>query len=321
MTSSTDGTKKAYQTLADAIQNAGSGDTVTLSSGTYELEEDACIVLNKKLTIEGAGDKTVIKGSGRQDYQNGLFTFTGGSEGSVLKDLTIEYTSFGAQRAADYFDYGFTKGNNDNVTKIQNVKFVGSAEDENRDNEKALAVSSTYMEGGFIEITGCDFKNFAYGMYFNRVHDLTVKDNTIDGTKYNAINIAGDNGACENIVIQGNTMTDISYGNYADALYSSGISLGQDVSNVTIEANTIEMLHNKQPIYVQKAEGGETKTVTVTYQVEDSDNAVLIVPVTDGKACMLLLPIRKPLKGFTFAGWDYGTVEATLKTSGFPPAW
>lgn len=108
----TNGDKVTYyyneSSLQDAVAAADNGSTITLAPGTYDLGNDNGIVLNKKLTIQGSGADTVIKGTGTADYGNGLFTFTGGSEGSVLKDLTINYTATGAQRAAVYFNDGFT---------------------------------------------------------------------------------------------------------------------------------------------------------------------------------------------------------------------
>jgi hypothetical protein len=185
--------------LAKAIANAQDGDTITLGKGEFTVSN--AIILDKKLTIQGSGEETVIIGDYVQNYGNGLFTFTGGSEGTVLKDMTIQYTESGTQQAAVYFDYGFTGGSADEVTKIQNVHFIGG---EGLDSiGGAMAIGSTYTTGGFVEISGCQIENFKYGMYFNAMHDLSITNNTIDGTSYNAINIAGDGEtSCENITIE-----------------------------------------------------------------------------------------------------------------------
>ena len=300
----TNGDKVTYyyneSSLQDAVAAADNGSTITLAPGTYDLGDDNGIVLNKKLTIQGSGADTVIKGTGTADYGNGLFTFTGGSEGSVLKDLTINYTATGAQRAAVYFNDGFTGGSADNVTKIQNVDFVGGS----LDNEKACGITSSYITGGYIEVSGCSFKNFAYGMYFNQVHDLTIEGNTIDGTRYNAINIAGDGDECSNIVIRDNTLTNISYANYDSDIYSSGINIGLAVSDVNIESNDITMLNGKEPINIVVAEDNTSK-VTVTYTVNGSDYVVIVADVEDGKATYTEPADPAAPQGYKFDGWAY----------------
>ncbi len=310
----TNGDKVTYyyneSSLQDAVAAADNGSTITLAPGTYDLGNDNGIVLNKKLTIQGSGEDTVIKGTGTADYGNGLFTFTGGSEGSVLKDLTINYTATGAQRAAVYFNDGFTGGSADNVTKIQNVDFVGGS----LDNEKACGITSSYITGGYIEVSGCSFKNFAYGMYFNRVHDLTIEGNTIDGTRYNAINIAGDGDECSNIVIRDNTLTNISYANYDSDIYSSGINIGLAVSDVNIESNDITMLNGKEPINIVVAEDNTSK-VTVTYTVNGSDYVVIVADVEDGKATYTEPADPAAPQGYKFDGWAYtGAVSVSGNT-------
>ena len=283
--------------LKNAIANAKDGDTIVLTAGTYELDANECIILNKKLTIQGTGEDTIIKGSSTTDYGNGLFTFTGGSEGSVLKDLTIEYTSTGAQCSAVYFNGGFAGGDDNNVTKIQNVNFVGGSSLESIGKE--MAITSTYTKGGFIEITGCSFENFAYAMYFNAIHDLTIADNTIDGTKYNAINIAGDSEqyGCSNIVIRDNVLTNISYANYDVPEYSSGIRIGQNVSSVTLENNDITMLNGKDGIFFD--EDGIAHVATFM----NMGNVVqMAVSNENGEVTMPAAPSRA---GYSFRGW-YG---------------
>ena len=310
----TNGDKVTYyyneSSLQDAVAAADNDSTITLAPGTYDLGNDNGIVLNKKLTIQGSGADTVIKGTGTADYGNGLFTFTGGSEGSVLKDLTINYTATGAQRAAVYFNDGFTGGSADNVTKIQNVDFVGGS----LDNEKAFGITSSYITGGYIEVSGCSFKNFAYGMYFNRVHDLTIEGNTIDGTRYNAINIAGDGDECSNIVIRDNTLTNISYANYDSDIYSSGINIGLAVSDVNIESNDITMLNGKEPINIVVAEDNTSK-VTVTYTVNGSDYVVIVADVEYGKATYTEPADPAAPQGYKFDGWAYtGAVSVSGNT-------
>lgn len=280
--------------LKVAIAAAQPGDTITLGAGEFTFTD--AIVLNKKLTIQGSGEDTVIIGNYNQDYGNGLFTFTGGSEGSVLRDMTIKYENAGAQQAVVYFDYGFTGGSPEEITKIQNVNFISDG--------SAIAVSSTYTTGGYVEVSGCKISNFKYGMYFNGIHHLNVSGNTIDGTDYNAINIAGDNEAigCDNISIVGNTLTNISKADYTDDTYSSGIRIGLNAEGITIQNNKITMLNGKQAIYFDPAEEGETPShYIVTFM---SDGAEVSKHVTGDN---FTLPAAPAKSGYTFLGWSDGT--------------
>ena len=292
------GTK--YKSIAAAIAAANDGDTVTILPGTHALAADKCIIVNKRLTIRGSGEDTVISGSGVIDYGNGLFTFTAGSEGSVLEDLTLRYISTGTQRAAIYFDGGFTGGSADNVTKICNVHIIGG--DSLASISTSIGISSTYMTGGFIEVSGCTLENLAYGMYFNGVHDLTISGNTIDGTKYNAINIAGDSDeyGCYDVSISGNTLRNISYANYSDPVYSSGISVGTNAT-VEIGQNDISMLNGKESVYFVPDDTPGTRYIV---SVVVDGVTIRQAAVKDGGSFTLPSAPTKP--GYIFMGWKYG---------------
>ena len=293
-------TGSIYATIKDAVDDANNGDTITVAPGTYNMDPDECIIIDKKLTIRGAGESTVISGSGTTDYGLGLFTFNAGSEGSVIEDLTINYTASGAQRSAVYFNYGF-EGSADNVTKITNVHFKGADSLEEIDAERAIAIGSTYIDGGYIEISGCTIENFAYGMYFNAVHDLAITGNTINGTKYNGINIAGDgNIACEYINIAGNTLTNIAAANYNSDLYSSGISIGQNSSDIDIADNAISMLNGKPGIYfVPKADGTPAGYVVT---ILDGKTVIDQIAVSSDNNT-IILPDAPKNSGYIFLGW------------------
>ncbi len=296
-----DGIALADQVLNSKIQP---NTTVVLNSGTYELEENQCIVLNKKVTIQGSGTETVIAGFSSVDYGNGMFTFAGGSEGSVLKDLTISYQATGAQTSAVYFNGTFTGGNADNVTKIQNVVFNGGNTLETIGRE--MAITSTYHKTspiGYLEVSGCTFNNFMYGMYFNRMSNAVIENCQFNGTKYNAINIAADgtaqNSGSDNIVIRNNVFQNISFANYEYNEYSSGIRLGVNTSNVTLLNNTMDMLNSKLPVYVDE---GNTQTVAI---VKDGDAVVAQYLVSAN--CTITLPAAPSKAGYSFNGWSDGS--------------
>ena len=89
-----------------------------------------------------------------------------------------------------------------------------------------------------------------YGMYFNQISNAEISGNTIDGTKYNGINIAADNNLypCDDVKVENNTLTNISYANYDDVDFSCGIYFGKKCSDISIKDNDITMLNNKTKI-------------------------------------------------------------------------
>lgn len=285
--------------LKQAIDNAKDGDTLRLTTGEYTLDDNVYMILDKKLTISGEGSETIIKGSSSVDYGNGLFTFTAGSEGSVLENMTIKYTATGAQTSAVYFNGNFA-GTEANPTTIRNVDFQGS--DSLETIGKEMAITSTYLpnDKGSLHISDCSFKNFAYAMYFNNISDLTVEDCVIDGTKYNAINIAADSDsyASKDITLTGNTLTNISYANYEDDAYSSGIRLGENISDdPVVTDNNITMLNNKKPILVEESTPGTAKYVVL---YKDGNTVIGQEIVEDGNS--ITLP-NAPASSRTFRGW------------------
>lgn len=254
--------------LREAIANAADGNVIFLAAGEYVLDENECFVLDKKLVIRGSGEDTIIKATNSKDYNNGVFTFAGGSEGSVLRDMTISYQSTGAQSAAVYFNGTFTGGSEEKLTQIYNVDFIGGDSLENIGKE--IAISSTYSTNGpigYIDIRECSFKNFAYGMYFCSLNNSTITGCVIDGTKYNAINIAADtndeSSVSENVSIYTNVMTNIFYANYEDEAYSCGIRVGLAASDIVLDRNDIVMLNDKTPVYIEEpAEGSDRALAT-----------------------------------------------------------
>lgn len=290
--------------LKQAIDNAKDGDTLHLTTGEYTLDDNVCMILNKKLTISGEGSGTIVKGSSSVDYGNGLFTFTAGSEGSVLENMTIKYTATGAQTSAVYFNGNFA-GTEANPTTIRNVDFQGS--DSLETIGKEMAITSTYLpnDKGSLHISDCSFKNFAYAMYFNNISDLTVEGCVIDGTKYNAINIAADSDSykSKDITLTGNTLTNISYANYEDDAYSSGIRLGENISDdPVVTDNNITMLNNKKPILVEESTPDAAKYVVL---YKDGNTVIGQIIVDAGES--ITLPTAPSKSGYNFKGWNDGT--------------
>ena len=307
-----------YETLQVAVEAAKDGDTITILPGTHELAKNTTITLDKKITIQGAtnseGERAVIKCKGTNASGHGLFTLAEGSEGSVLDNFDISYTATGSDCAAIYLSAGFG-GEGSETTLIQSVNIAG---DGSADNEQAIGILSTYGAEGPLVVVANTFSNLKYGMYFNQITDLTVENNTIDNTRYNAINIAADSKTypCSNITIAQNTLTNISSANYDDAAYSSGINVGAQTEGVKVEGNSISMLNGKKPINVVQPSGDQdAKSAVITYQVNGADYAIFVADIQSGTAAYA--PPQDPeVPGYTFEGWDYGGATVTFDENG-----
>ncbi len=295
---------KYYGTIQKAVDAASDNDVITIMPGTHTLADNETITIDKKVTIQGDGVSSTVVGSGSSSAGHGLFTFAAGSEGSTLKDFEIKYTATAADCAAVYFGYGFTGGSEDSVTTIENVDFIGANSLDTIGQE--MGILSTYMTGSNITIKNCDFYNFKYAMYFNAVKGLTVTGNTIDGTKYNAINIAGDNPAvpCADISVSGNTLRNICSADYYSEEYSSGIRIGVNATDVHVANNSITMLNGKTPVYYEPDTSDDPVRFIVKYV---SDNAVIDMYTVDADANTISLNGAPSKSGYAFLGWSDGT--------------
>lgn len=304
-----------YETLKDAVEAAKDDDTITILPGTHVLDANMTITLNKKITIEGytnsKKERAVIECKGTNTSGHGLFTLEKGSEGSVLDGFDINYTATERDCAAIYLNAGFD-GDESKATRIQNMNIAGG---DPAAEEQAIGILSTYGAEGPLVVVANTFSNLKYGMYFNQITDLTVKNNIIDNTRYNAINIAADRETypCSNITIAYNELKNISSADYEDDTYSSGVNMGVWTSGVRIADNSITMLNGKKPINVVQPSGGQTANrAVITYQVKDADYAVFIVEIDDSGTATYVPPQNPKVPGYTFEEWNYGDAKVTI---------
>ena len=296
-----------YKTLQDAVEAANDGDTITILPGTHVLDDDTTITLDKKITIRGVanseGKRAVIECKGTNESGHGLFTLAKGSEGSVLDNFDISYTATERDCAAIYLNAEFG-GDGSDATFIQNMNIEGGG---SADNEQAIGILSTYGAEGPLVVVGNTFSDLKYGMYFNQITDLTVEDNNINNTRYNAINIAADKEdyPCSNITIAQNTLTNISSEKYYNDAYSSGINVGAQTEGVKVEGNSISML-NGMGINVQPSGDQDATRAVITYQVNGANYAVFIVEIDSDSGTATYVPPQNPkVPGYEFEGWDH----------------
>lgn len=199
------------------------------------------------MNISGESGASITCAYTAEGHDSGVFTFWPGSEGSVLSDLTINFTSAKRDSAAVFLTNTFGVADFTETT-IENVTFIGADELENVGQETAIITATSAQ--GTVSVKNCSITNFKYGMYFNNAKNLEVTGNTIDGTLYNGIMV---DTAVEghDVKVNNNTMRNISHADYDDAFYSSGISFGKTVTTKEYTGNSITMLNGKTAIYEQ----------------------------------------------------------------------
>ena len=234
--------------LYEAI-NDPNVDKIILTADEYVLPEDTSVTVNRPLAIVGddVGEKPVIEAKCSGKKRIGLLTFVNGSAGSRIENVSVEMSCPVGVSPRTYVVLFNNYTDSAEKTVIKDVDFVGGSTIDSIGSQIGIAASGS-STGGNVEVTGCTFTNFVYGVYLDNISDFVFTGNKIDGTKYNAVNV-GENGG-SGIVISGNTMSNISYANYSEDLYSSGISIGSNGNAITVSNNEITMLNDKSEVFV-----------------------------------------------------------------------
>ncbi|MBR5021004.1 MAG: hypothetical protein IKY17_05180, partial [Oscillospiraceae bacterium] len=162
-----------YATLADAINAATAGDTITLNGNVTEN-----VTISKNLTIDGNGK-----------------TYTGTMNIGTVAKVTIENVNF----VKGYID-GNTSAQSRELT-VKNCTFDGV--------DKSIGYAITVRHGKSVTIENCSAKNYGIGMLYvpQSVTNITVKDVAVSDVlaAFN-ISYSGDS-TFENV-----TLTNVTYG-------------------------------------------------------------------------------------------------------------
>jgi len=245
------GTEKGFNTIQSAIDVISSSDTINVAAGTY----DEQVVINKVLTLQGAGDTTIIKPSSAGKltsfYTIGTQTdalWNGKKLASIIsvintnnviiKDLKVDGENIAnLPTGADYVvgvSYGETSGIVSNVIVVNMNKVLPEAvRTYGMWLDAVTTPVSVEVKNSNIDLYNKNGINARGAELTVNIHDNTVTGPTSAITQYtNGIGIvSGANG-----IIAKNVVTRI---------YTSGTEytatgiFTYDTSGVTIEDNTI----------------------------------------------------------------------------------
>ncbi len=162
-------TTVAWSGLQAAIDAASTGDTITLTAGTYE--STATITINKDVTIDGNGSTVNVAGVGKDPWRY-VFIIPAAGAGATVQNFTINKTD-----KAGEFNLLAIQAND--VT-IQDNTFTGQFAIGDGDVTRAMEVS-----GGLsgLSIDGNTISGLRQPAYFNPGTVGTVSDNNVDATK------------------------------------------------------------------------------------------------------------------------------------------
>ena len=225
---------KYYGSLADAVAEAEDGQEITLVSDiTITAGIGNNIALNKPVVINGDGHTVTrafndVEIEGYGDYEA---AFVINSSGVTIKNIKIAGLAAGMKDEAAIYISG--NGTEDAGIVIENCEFIGADSVEAASGGSGIISGATY--GDHLTIKGCTFTNVKHGMWFNGISNSVIEDNILGGVKYTGIRIEAGS---ENVVVSGNTMTDVASADYDYDEFASGIWVGAN-SAVTLKDNDI----------------------------------------------------------------------------------
>ncbi|MEM3880916.1 MAG: NosD domain-containing protein [Candidatus Bathyarchaeia archaeon] len=214
-----------YPTIQEAIAHAVDGDTVFVKSGTYLVDENTTIVVNKTLSLIGEDPAaTVILGATNESYENGI-AIRLAAPNSTVSGFTIKNFVV-AIAVANYYDEPYPSG-----CKIINNNIVNNSEGIRPQRNKLLITENNITKNN-LGISGYNTQN------------IIITRNRIIGNGY-GVNI----GACRNVTVTENQIANNTYGlnlvYYGPYLISGnsvtgnscGIRFAEACNNATVYGN------------------------------------------------------------------------------------
>jgi len=191
-----------YTTIQDAIDAAAEGDTVYVEAGTY----DETIVINKTITLKGAGRKcTFIVGGGR-----------------ILRENTVLIISNRTNVT------GFTIINSEEQAGVK-IRNASQCRIENNNcSNNGHGISLILSHNNTIANNICN-SNFYSGIYLDSADYNTLMNNTLNQNRWDGIRISSSNNLVTNNVCNSNG--------------ENGIHTYPNSHNNTIANNTCDSNH------------------------------------------------------------------------------
>ena len=265
-----------------AIDAAAAGDTVTVAVGTY----DEQVIINKSLTLEGAGEQTQIKPSTADGFQ--LYSRVSGGDANTapvicattpaasvtIKNLSVDGSSVTSLPSdADMYTGILFRGTGGiidsvtvtgiNIAEGNAIRLASLGETVNI--EVANCLINDYRKNG---ITANDS-----GLTASIHHNTVTGMGTTDEIAQNGIQIGyGATGTISNNTVSDNVYSD------TNVWWSSGIVVYQSDS-VTVSDNTVT--HNIVGILIQDSDKGTISNNTVTNTTGDQAGIFVTVKTSE----------------------------------------
>ncbi|MEM4247145.1 MAG: NosD domain-containing protein [Candidatus Woesearchaeota archaeon] len=216
-----------YPTIQEAIIHAVDGDTVFVKSGTYLVDENSTIVIDKTLALIGEDPAaTVILGAANESYENGIAIRLAAPNITVSGFTIANFVV--AIAVAHYYTEPYPSG-----CRIINNNIVNNSEGI-RPQRNNLLISENNITKNTVGVSGYNTEN------------VTISRNRITENGY-GVNI----GVCRNVTVTENQIANNTYGlnlvyygpylisgnNIADN--SCGIRFAEACNNATVYGNNI----------------------------------------------------------------------------------
>ncbi len=232
-----------YATVADALVEAVSGDTITLLKNiTLSEDENKSIALNKAVVFEG-NDKTITVTCVNDD-DAGYAAVSINAAGVTVQNVTFDGLVNGGKD--DGAVWVTVDGTETTPIQILDCTFTGG------ENSGVTGIITPGDVADYLVVNGNTFTNLKYAAYFNGIAHGVISENKVDGTQYNAFNVAAGSAT-----FTANEMTGIASADDTNAygdVYNSAICVQS--GTITVHGdNEITMAQPETDKPVHAADG------------------------------------------------------------------